>query len=172
MDHPLLGAATVWFSLLSGGTCDALLVRHPSFVLFCEAVPAKIAGLSVVGALFRRVTVCTCLALTSGWGEAQQSLQETPHRHLSWSAGPPTHNADFEPSDIATAGHQLTEGGGKRRSAALLGVRVLFAHESGSCSSDLELAELTVSCEIEDDGCKLNASGFGLAEINAEIARD
>ena len=47
-------------------------------------------------------------------------------------------------------------------------MRVLLAHELGSCSSDLELAELTVSCEVEDDGYKLNASGFGFAEINAD----
>ena len=130
------------------------------------------AGLSVVGALFRWVTVCTCRALTSGWGEAQQSPQETPHRHLLRSAGPPTRNADFVSSHTPTAAHQLTEGGVMRRAAALLGARVLLAHESGSCSSDLELTELTVSCEVEDDGCKLNASGFGLAEINDDIARD
>ena len=116
--------------------------------------------------------MCTCLALTSGWGEAQQSPQETPHRHLLRSAGPPTRNADFVPSHTATAGHQLTEGGGMRRSAALLGVRVLLAHESGSCSSDLELAELTVSREVEHDRCKLNARGFNLAEIITEAAQD
>ena len=76
--------------------------RLISFVLFCEAVPAKIAGLSVVGALFRWVAVCTGPALTSGWGEAQQSPQETPHRHLLRSAGLPTVML-VVPSHTATA---------------------------------------------------------------------
>jgi hypothetical protein len=54
----------------------------------------------------------------------------------------------------------------------LLGVRVLLSHESGSRSSDLELAELTVSREVEDDRCKLNARGFNLAEIITKAVQD
>ena len=62
--------------------------------------------------------------------------------------------------------------GGKCRSGALLGGRVLLSHEPGSRSSDLELTELTVSREVEHDHCKLNARGLNFAGIIAEMACD
>ena len=74
MDHPLLGAATLWFSLLSGRTCDALVVRHlrrRAKDLFAANPTVRSPILTLT--LFSTQTGCTICGTATGGSAASSS---------------------------------------------------------------------------------------------------